>query len=332
MAFANYRRIFKASLGGIEVRELYELDYNLEKLKERRKYIDDKIKKVKTFYDEYIFDDNHYKVNLSKDDDLSFDINIFRALEKDANYILNSSDISKSKQNKYIFLSEEEFKKLLRKESSIHTLIEAENETGEVMAILKRDFENDYVNLSFCINKKDLERADSGQVLKEYDKMRNFLKEQIELNKAKKEYKVSLPVARRMLKSVNDDMLLAKKQLQGTRCQAKRLGDESGKFYSELIDYTNEKHIEAILTTIKLGSLDPSSDLSHIAFDMKNTIDVLFKTKKIDKLDLDIIEAKNYGIKNTELARENGISETAIRKRFKKICHKISEYFENLEK
>lgn len=119
MAFSSYRANFRGTLAGIEIEKLRDLDRDLETLKERKEYINEKYKKIRAFYDAFIFTKEetidkkgfnynytdeeltqYYKYNLNATDVLSSDINIFKYLEADATYLLNSRDLPKDKYNR----------------------------------------------------------------------------------------------------------------------------------------------------------------------------------------------------------------------------------------
>lgn len=101
MAFESYRIVFKGKLANIETSKLKTLDRSKTKLKDRKAFLKEKYKEVKIFYDEYVFNENYYKCNLNSRDNLSCDINIFKYIENDATYLLNSIDVAKEKGNRF---------------------------------------------------------------------------------------------------------------------------------------------------------------------------------------------------------------------------------------
>ena len=113
MAFSSHRKQFKGQLANISVSMLNELNYDIELLADRKGYIEEKYKRVKPFYDLFINGDEsieYYKVGLNKDDDLSAEINIFKTIERDGSYLLNSRDVPRDRNQEYTFLTEGEFK------------------------------------------------------------------------------------------------------------------------------------------------------------------------------------------------------------------------------
>lgn len=119
MAFSSYRTIFKGRLGNVDIAKLKVLDRSKTSLRDRQEYINKKYREVEPFYDAYIYTkesiDNgniltnttvedttqYYKYNLNSEDSLSGDINIFKYIESDATYLLNSDEVIKEKGNRF---------------------------------------------------------------------------------------------------------------------------------------------------------------------------------------------------------------------------------------
>ena len=331
MAFSSHRKFFKGELCGVSTYDLIDLDYTIENLDERLGYIRKKLNKVGGFLNTYITgteEEEFYKVSLNKDDDLSEEINIFKYVERYGSYLLNSKDIPREKQQQYNFLSEEDFKNILKKEKSLNVLVSGSDEESDVMEILEPKKNNQYTNLDHKITQKDMNDERSKQVLTEYSNYRDILREEMERIKNKENSTMNLYKVRSLMKDINDDMINAKISLQGIRNPAKRLGDESGAFYTEKIDYTDEKHIKAILRTVRLDSdLEPDSELSHIAYDMRMAIGDLHKNGTLNKLELEIIECHNCGYTNVKIGEELSLNERMVRYNLNKIIKKITKYF-----
>lgn len=99
VAFESYRNRFKGSLANIEVANIRTLDKDKLGLKDRKAFLEEKYKNITPFLEEY--NSNYYKCNLNSDDSLSSDINIFKYLENDATYLLNSIDIEKQVSSRF---------------------------------------------------------------------------------------------------------------------------------------------------------------------------------------------------------------------------------------
>lgn len=326
MAFSSHRKQFKGTLANVPVEDLKELDFKRETFAERIEFINNKYDKVGSFYEAFVSgedEEEYYKVGLSKDDDLSTEINVFKYAERDASYLLNSRDIPRDKRQEYTFLSEEEFKKVLNKERKNLSI----NDSG-VLEILERPRNNEYIVKDVEIYKKDFEREETKDVLRDYETVRLHLKEEMNKLKNGQGSVYDLGFLKRNLGSLLGDMVDSKRMLQGIRNPAKRLGDESGMFYYEMIDYTSPDHIKAILKMVRLDSdLDPDSDLSHIAYDMRVAIEKLYEAEQLDNIDLEIIECYNVGYTNVAIAKEINRDEKVVRRRLLKIFNKISIYF-----
>ena len=320
MAFQSHRTRFKGDLAGIEQEKIVELDYQRENLEERLDYINKKYSYVSRYHEEYTSD--YYKVNVNTDDNLSSDINIFKAIERDANYLLNSVDIPRDKQHKYNIMTQEDFDKLLNKE-------EKDDITDEAYQnILKPKFKNDYINMDLKITSKDLtEDSEMGKILREYNRVKNHIKnEHNSIKKGGKSY-LSFYDIKRNMGTLNCDMLDVKKSYKGITRPASKLGDIGGDIDWTEVDYTDAGQIKGLIKIVNFGEIRPDDELSHLAYDLEDAIDNLKKRGALDQIDLDIIEGINAGVSMRKLEEELGISNQAISKRYNKIAEKLAMYF-----
>lgn len=332
MAFTSHRARFKGNLAGVSIEEVREIDYTIDNFKDRLKYLNSKHEKIKGFFSEYIFtekgEDEYYKVNISSKDDLSSEINIFKYLEADASYLINSPDLERDRQQKYKILSEEEFKKVLAREKSLQAMQAQELDgDSEVMEVLAPKEANDYTNMNHKITKADLLDEECGAVLSCYDKARNYLKEEMEKCKNKSGSTMSLYQIKKILQTINDDMILAKIQLKGIRSPAKKLGDIGSCPSYDDIDYTNPSHVKFIIKMVRFGELQPDSMLSHLAYDMEVAIKELFASGAINDTDMEVVECFNAGYTLQAIGDELGIKKQSVDERLKKVFKKISKYY-----
>jgi hypothetical protein len=138
-----------------------QLDYKIKDQQERIQKVRDILYTQKgeysdKFFEEYI--DDYYKKNPNKQDFLSQDIDVFKELEKMANYILFCPGAERiTKKTKYNFYTDEKFKEVLKKDIHLDSIISDVNnsidDTGnntdedalsgdEVIAYLIRKGEN----------------------------------------------------------------------------------------------------------------------------------------------------------------------------------------------
>lgn len=338
--FKGYRTKFKGSLKGIEVSDLFKLDYTLETIGEKMQYVKSKHNLVRDFYETYIYTKDKkeplldfvkyedsdfiefYKVNLNTEDDLSCDINVFKALELEASYLLGSKDLPKDTKLKYLLLTQDDFDRLVAKEN-----MEMQREC-EILEILKPSERGCFINVNLSITRSDLHDPRSAKVLREYTKLKVFLVKEANKIKNGEESPLNIFNIRRMLSSINDDLLYSKKSLQGIRDHAKKLGDESGTFDLSVIDYTNEKHLDCILKLVPLGQIRPDSDMSVLGFDVSNAINKLYKKGELNERDVRILELYNKDIPKAQIGEIVGVSERVIRYRIKRAISRISSYLE----
>ena len=96
----------------------------------------------------------------------------------------------------------------------------------------------------------------------------------------------------------------------------------------EHVDYSNPKHIEAILY-MQGNEISYESDMSIISYDITKAIMDLRRLNKIDDKDIYIIEGIRHRITQDRLAKELKISKQAVNKRINKISNKVVELFKN---
>lgn len=329
MAFQSHRTNFIGDLSGIKQSEIVKLDYSEEKLKERLAYINKKYAKTSTYFEEYT--SNYYKSNLNTNDNLSCDINIFRAIERDGTYLLNSFDVERDRQYKYYLLTQEEFDKKIKEEQKID--IRNEELVDKSAYILNPNFKNTYTNMDLTLTRKDIEeKSEMGEILRDYEAIRQHLRNELKNIKDKNNSYLNVSKIRKALGTIKCDMLDVKKCYKGITRPSTKLGDIGSLPSFDHIDYTNPNHIKAIISNVRFGDLEPDSMLSHISYDIKNAINKLYINKKLDSLDIEIIDCKNSGYTERRIAQELHKGKTTIQQRLRKIYRRIALYFKYVEK
>ncbi|MFR2314905.1 hypothetical protein [Terrisporobacter sp.] len=339
--WTSYRARFQGALAGIKVQDLTGLDYDIEKYKDRLNFIVNKIDEVEPFLNEYFFpkseeDDEgkskeikYFNYSPNTKDELSLDINICKFIEQYGSYILNSKDLARDKQQEYTILSEEDFKKQLNKEMST---------TADATLVLDTRPSNDYTNLALKITKKDLQpelqnnkygvRAKDlylAAVLNDYNILKEHLKNELRNIQLGVSAKYDLIKIRSLLADINDDMLMCKDKILALKAPAKRLGDETPYNDYSTLDYNNKHHLRAIMKNCKMTTPRPDDMSSHIGYDLMNGVNKLRKSKKIDKIDLEIIECYNSGNYTLEqIGKEVGMKKQSVDYRINRICEKLT--------
>lgn len=324
MAFQSHRTRFKGNLAGIEQEKISELDYKKENIAERLDYINKKYSYVRNYHEEYTSE--YYKVNVNSDDNLSADINIFKAIERDGNYLLNSLDVPRDSQHKYNLLTQEEFDKKLKDEKK------ADLYSEELIDVLKPSFKNDYTNMDLKISSKDLlEDSEMGEILRDYDAIKSHLKEEMQKIKLKQGSYLNVAKVKMILGTINCDMLDVKRSYKGITRPSTKLGDigSAPDYYS--IKYTNPAHVKEIICKVRFGDIEPNSMLSHIAYDIEKAIKTLYQGGKLDDLDMEIVDCLNSGYSERRTADELNKGKTTIQQRINKICRRIALYYTYIE-
>lgn len=359
--WTSYRARFQGKLEGIKTSQLLGLDYNLEYLKDRIEFIEGKLDETMPFFNEYFFTkeedkyDNcdfndliqnerlYFNYSPNTTDELSGDINICKYIELYANYILNSKDLPKERQQQYKILSEDRFKKIIQREKNMSE-IGADDPELEGLSIdqiiLDTRPTNDYNNLDLRITSKDLDVGKQTNaygvrekdlylqnVLNGYMQLQNFLKTEMDKirNGETSEYKLYELI--KIMSEIKKDMLLAKRQILGIRCQAKRLGDENPTNDFSKLDYRNPEHIKYALKFCRITNTPrPDDMISHIGYDLRIAIDKLKMQNKLDNIDLEIIDCHNSGRYTIrDIAKEIKRAPNVVTQRIDKISKRISK-------
>ena len=333
--FVSPRAIFKGELQGIKVEDLTGCDYDLLSFKERIQFIESKLKQVDAFFTEYFYAEDggieYFKCNLNKTDELSLDVNICKIVESYATYLVNSPDLEYEKMEKYNILKEEEFKEIIKRESltdfkAVNTILDTRPSNHYCNTDLKigaKDMNPYLQNNKYGVREKDLELA---EILKAYDTIRTHLKQEMTKIKNKEKSYLSLLQVKVLLAGLLGDIYDSKRMILGIRCPAKRLGDESPKNDFSAIDYRNKDHIKSCLRLCKMNvGLRPDDMCSHIAYDLKNTINKLYSTGKIDDIDIEIIECYNSNYTIRQISSEVGKDTKTVQQRLNKIVNRIVE-------
>lgn len=353
--FVSYRARFQGTLAGIKVSELMGLDYSIETLEGRMKHIEEKLNKVQPFYDEYFsirtieIDETskemaYYNYSPNTTDELSADINICKYIECYANYILNSKDLPRERQQQYKILSEKAFERVLQREKALSSFSNEDNEEIGIEVeniILDTRRANDYNNLDLLIKDSDLDVSkqknpygvrekdiELAGVLQSYSKLYEHLKTLMKKAKAGEKTEIPLTKIIQLTSGIKRDMLDSKEMILGIRCHAKRLGDESPMNDMSEIDYTNMEHIKAILKNCPFGAIEPDNEMTDMAYDMEKALSNLYKSGKLDKTDMIIVEMYNIGFTQREIANEIGRDKKVVSRRLEKIFKSIVEYSE----
>ena len=342
--FISPRARFTGELNGIKVEELKGLDFNVETVEGRLKEVRRKLEKVSPFFEEYFFteeeeDENgekprqYYKFDPNTTDELSEDINICKYIQSYGSYILNSKDLPRDRQLEYTILTEDEFKKQLLKEM-------ATDFKSDAGVVLDTRPTNDYKNLDLKITKKDMypelqhnpygireKDKELASILNDYETLREHLRCEMAKIKSGEGSYLTLYQIKSMLAIIMGDMYDAKRMVLGIRNQAKRLGDESPYNDFSTLDYSNPEHIKQCLKFCTITKTPrPDDDVSHIGYDLHLAINKLYKRKKLDNIDREIIECYNSGNYSLEeIGKELKMSKVAIFKRINRISKKISE-------
>ena len=315
--FYSERATFEGVIGGKDINDLKKMDFSINDSSNRIKHVNKVLEDCDDYINEYI--EKYYKV--STNNELSDDINVFKSIEDLGTYILNSDDIpSESTQEYKIYTDEQLFMKAIKEN-------EADYDNAMIF-LMKNNRKNEYLIKPLSIESADYEDERLKECLLEYKKMLDYLKNQLSLARKGEKIEVkNIRLARKMSKSIKDDMILVKeKKLKPIKLKCN--GDFTTTFDWSKFDYTNKNHIRAMLY-INRNRIAPDDELSLIKYDIDCAIKELRKNKKLDKKDIKIINLikKDKSYTYEDIGKELNMSKQAVYGRINRITKRIVAYF-----
>lgn len=234
-----------------------------------------------------------------------------------ATYLLKKAPRDKVMKKKYLLMSKSEFDTYIERQ---RTGVEVDNPDEPLKIYVAEN--NDYINMDWKVTDDDLrEESTMGLTLRNYNIYKNLL------NELQKAGKISVKAYRRLMSDINDDMLLTKQICKSATEKDKHKKWIGDKIDYDAIDYTNEHHIEAIISNIYLkGDIIPNNTMCLIAYDILFALDEMQRKELLTDKDRTVVDMTNERYKLKEIGSRVGIQESGVRKRFKKICQKIAKY------
>ena len=324
---------FKGKLEGITLDDLKITKEDKEKkfLCERKEVLNRKYEKVSKFYE--AFTSEVYKPNLKENEPLSHLINVFKQLEYDGNYLLNSIDV---KREKNINKALEDYDRAL---VSVATKNHSNYEIA--MSVTSQGNNTRYTNTETIITVDDLNNKSYGEYLKAYNVTRDILIEQmlflqgrlkIEENEVEIEKTThSLNQIISLLANINKDMKIVKESFQGLTKYVIKDKKQSYVNNTTLLDnisYSNPNHISHILKYVDLNQpLAQNDDVSIVATDIKQVISILTKNKILKEKHLSVLTLiQNSNLSFEEIGKNLNISRKTVYNRFNFVVKKICDY------
>ena len=332
---------------------MHKLDYKLETLEERKKFIDEllnlkNIDELKFSDDEFwqeVFDKGICKANLNTTDVLWSETNISHFLEKVDTYLLAKDDKKEEKENIKVYDSYSEFKRSMQQEKKMRKHAEVvefdvednENSNGKPVRILKNQ-KNFKLSPDIKISKKD--RLKYSEIedyykykqyllnLKNDKEHRENLSKSINSNNVKLRIKKGGDIYRfaiKQLQLVQDDMLQVKLQKDKNIIWKAPLKDSCNDINidCDLIDMFDPVHVKALLQIPYNDNLIDEIALSKQ--DILNKIE-LTDTQKI------ILSLWEKGVTQNEIAKQLGIAQKNVNLHIDRIVNKfIDKYTEIYE-
>lgn len=337
MAFDG-REFFTSEINECSLKDFQIKNYENDSLEYRKNIVEDLLNKAKdesgrNFFETYI--DDYFKVNLKAQDSLSGDINVHQKLELLADYLLNSKEIREERKNEktkyYFYMNKEEFKLRTNREFLFNNINSTEfkgDNVDNVIHYLLGKQKNVKIKKIQTVTNSDIkEDSYCGQVLREYDALR----ERVDyLLKNPQEAKLKRYKMTAMKKSINDDMLITKKNLKGIFGEKpKNLIKDSTVPSWDKFDFKNKEHVKRLIYIQK--EFVPDDDVSLLLLDLDMTIEKLRNKNILTKHQYEIIKLIRQGYKNIEICDLKRIKKPRITAIVNTVVFKINKYFTDLE-
>lgn len=350
----NHEAYFTGSIDGKNVFDLTKIDYNLENSKERLDFLDALIKSCDGFLSGYFYCkepdardsegftepiDEHerkmyYKYNpRTWKDVLAQDTNVCAVLETLATYLLNSRDIPLEKQQEYKIFTDEALFKAAQKELNTKSKANGSTENEILEFLVRNSSSNGYFAKDTKLTGSDFKdtEMDLGLILTYYDAMYQHLREHASKLRNGEKSPYSVTKVKRLMSGLKDDMILTKEKIKRP-IELENNGDFKAITDWSQFDYTNEKHIKAILY-FKPRKLSPNDDLAVIIYDVNNMILDLTAMGCFDKTDKEILEMLRSDFTLEEIAKELEFAgPTSIIRRLDSMSRRIADLARYLEK
>ena len=298
------------------------IDYKKTKLDDRKQIVENILNGAQNELDTYF--EEQYRPALNAKDRLSHEDGVCRTLESLANYLLNSDEVKQEKASedfKYVFHTDEQyFNKKINRENSIEGMSEGSNE-DTVIHFLVSNKKNYKSAKTQMVTKADLKLPGAvGDILREYN---------AELERISARLKNPEPTGQRYLLTrasgqIKTDMVIVKDQLLGTFGYNAN-ASESTEYNLDLIDFTNEKHIEALLRTF--CNFDPNSELAFIVM----AYEELVKSTNLTMHERHVFNLFRQGLKNNQIAPIINVSNQHVSKLATTISKKIAKEAQRIE-
>lgn len=307
MALDN-SHMFLSTIGNKNI-AFQKIDYDIKGIVERIEYTEQLLDCYKDFLEQYF--DKYFKYNPNKDQALSNENNVCNKIEQLATYIL--SEVPEKNKLEYRFYSDEKnFEKALRKELSLDKFVQDMTSSisnfteGDVIHFLSRQKEDQAVDSTIKITKKDLERQDEvGNILRQYQQLKDNLMEikskVLEQNyQTANGYVPNTTKLKYMINSVNADMLDVKVKLDRPITFKSPLRGSCVSCWNE-VDFLNPIHVECFLKLTN-SPTDFDSDLSMLL----NYFNDLLKQveKQLSPKELEVLKVLRWGHRRVDKINE----------------------------
>lgn len=303
----------------------FTFDYTTKSVNARLIHLNNELDRIKDGHGRNFFEiytDEYYKMHLSKDDNLSEKINVFKKLEKMSDYLLRSTEVRaerKAQETRYYFyVNRDEFLKKTKSELNISSISDVEQD-AVIHFLSTKHKSNTKKEKIQKITKDDLLKSDYlSQILNEYNEMLELLNKSIEtLNKKKVDT---------LKAGIKDDMLRSKDSLNGVFGYNLRnpLTDSTVPSW-EKFDFTNTEHVRLALNINRI--LEPNDDLSHIIYSLKDAVEQLYIVEIITPRQKELLSLYQKGYTITEIAKEFNISAVAVHNAITSVSKKITTFY-----
>jgi DNA-binding CsgD family transcriptional regulator len=329
---------FKGAIRGEKLTDFNNIDYNLDKLKDRIDCINSMLGDNNFFFTYF---SKYFDVSPSQSGYLSEETSVCKVLEIMGTYIVSAKDVASERKIEYRFWRDEkDFKK--SKESE-NVKASTSNGNGDVeiidMFVDKKNNRNQKVVKPVGVTAKDIKSIkeikdleNAIERLKSPKGMRD-IKEHVaklleldisEEDRGKLKYiaKNTERYVNRYVKDLRDSQLLIKKAITRPVEFKNVLKDEGVPNKLDAIDFMEVNDIQILLPY--MSQEDMMTEIGTIIYDLGE----LLKSTKLSAREQEIIVMFKNGYKQTEIAEELGIKKQNVKTYMKRISEKAVKTYE----
>lgn len=331
-------KYFKGEIEGKKLNNFNKIDYSVEKLVDRNKFIDDLLGNAEfftTYFGEY------YDVSPSQSGYLAEETAVCRSLEIMGTYIIGAKDVPSERKVEYRFWRDEKDFKKSKESENVNASTSNGNGDVEIIDMFndRKNDKNQKIVKPISVTKKDVKEI---KEINELEKAIDYLKSESGINDIKREVTRLLEIVEseedlvrlqyilknakqyvgRYVGDLKESQLLIKKAITKPVEFKNTLKDEGAPDKLEGFDFMEKNHVEALLPSI--GSSDLMTDMGILAHDLNELLD----RTKLSPKEMEIINVFREGFTRNDAQDELDIRKQNMTTYLKRIAEKVVKTYE----